>query len=332
MKEALYYGKLEDGRVQCFLCPNLCLITSGNRGVCGVRENKNGILYSLNYNLISSIALDPIEKKPLYHFHPGKLILSVGTLGCNFKCPFCQNWNISQVSPEELKLEKIDSHRLISLAKSYKSFGIAYTYNEPFIWYEFVLETSKIAKEEGLDNVLVTNGYIEEKPFLELAPYISAMNIDLKAFTKEFYSKLCKGKLDAVLNTIYLAYKRNIHVELTTLIIPTWNDGEDEIEGLVDWVASMDKNIPLHFSRYFPAYRFDLPPTPIETLLKAYSIGKGKLNYIYLGNVWNLETSTTFCPKCKNSLIIRDGYSIKKNLLLSNNLCPFCGEEVSVII
>lgn len=332
MKEALYYKKLEHEKIQCFLCPNHCLILSGKRGICGVRENKNGFLYSLNYNLISSIALDPIEKKPLYHFHPGKLILSVGTVGCNFKCPYCQNWSISQVSPEELKLEKIDSYKLVSLAKSYRSFGIAYTYNEPFIWYEFVLEASKIAKEHGLENVLVTNGYIEEEPFLELAPYISAMNIDLKAFNQEFYSKLCQGKLDKVLNTILLAYKIGIHIELTTLIIPSWNDKEDEIKDLVDWIANIDINIPLHFSRYFPAYKFNLPPTPYETLLKAYSIAKEKLNFVYLGNVWNLETSTTFCPKCKNQLIVRDGYTIKKNLLLNTDLCPFCGEKISIII
>ncbi|MGB9857093.1 MAG: AmmeMemoRadiSam system radical SAM enzyme [Dictyoglomaceae bacterium] len=332
MKEALYYKKLKDHEVQCFLCPHHCLISSGRRGICGVRENRDGILYSLNYNLVSSIALDPIEKKPLYHFYPGKLILSVGTVGCNFKCPFCQNWSISQVSPEELKLEKIDGYRLVSLAKSYKSFGIAYTYNEPFIWYEFVLETSKIAKEEDLKNVLVTNGYIEEEPFLELAPYISAMNIDLKAFTQEFYSKLCQGRLDRVLNIISLAYSKNIHVELTTLIIPSWNDGEEEIRKLVDWIADIDKNIPLHFSRYFPAYKFSLPSTPYETLFKAFSIAKEKLNFVYLGNVWDLETSTTFCPNCKRELIVREGYSIKKNLLSHSNLCPFCGEKIPIII
>ncbi|MCX7941816.1 MAG: AmmeMemoRadiSam system radical SAM enzyme [Dictyoglomaceae bacterium] len=332
MKEALYYKKLDNKKVQCLLCPHHCLILSGKRGICGVRENREGILYSLNYNFVSSIALDPIEKKPLYHFHPGKFILSVGTVGCNFKCPYCQNWRISQVSPDEFELEKIDSYELISLARSYKSFGIAYTYNEPFIWYEFVLETSKIAKEQNLENVLVTNGYIEEEPFLELAPYISAMNIDLKSFNEEFYSKLCQGKLEKVLNIILLAYKKGIHIEITTLIIPGWNDKEDEIKELTNWIASIDKNIPLHFSRYFPAYKFNLSPTPLETLWKAYSIAKEKLNYVYLGNIWNLETSTTFCPKCKNQLIIRNGYTIEKNLLLNTNTCPFCGEKISVII
>lgn len=332
MKEALYYKKTKDNGVQCFLCPHHCVISPGKRGTCGVRENRDGTLYSLNYNLVSSISLDPIEKKPLYHFHPGKLILSVGTVGCNFKCPFCQNWSISQVSPEDLRLEKIDGQRLVSLAKSYKSFGIAYTYNEPFIWYEFVLETSKIAKEEGLENVLVTNGYIEEEPFLELAPYISAMNIDLKAFTQDFYSKLCQGRLDKVLNIISLAYSKNIHVELTNLIIPSWNDGEEEIRKLVDWVASIDKNIPLHFSRYFPAYKFNLPPTPYETLLRAFSIAKDKLNFVYIGNVWDLESSTTFCPNCKNELIVRNGYTIKKNLLSNSNLCPFCGKKIPIVV
>jgi len=332
MKEAFYYKKLEDKKVQCFLCPQHCIISIGKRGICNVRENKDGILYTLNYNLVSSIALDPIEKKPLYHYHPGKLILSIGTVGCNFKCPFCQNYTISQASPENLKMDEVDSLTIISLAKKYKSFGIAYTYNEPFIWYEFILETSKIAKKEGLENVLVTNGYVEEEPFLEISQYISAMNIDLKAFSQDFYSKLCQGKLDKVLKIISLAYSQKIHIELTNLIIPSWNDKDEDINKLVDFVASIDRNIPLHFSRYFPAYKFSISPTPIETLMKAYNIAKEKLNFVYLGNVWNIETSTTFCPNCKKELIVRDGYSIRKNLLINNNICPFCGIEIPIII
>ncbi|PMQ01001.1 MAG: AmmeMemoRadiSam system radical SAM enzyme [Dictyoglomus sp. NZ13-RE01] len=332
MKEALFYRKLEDRKVQCLLCPHHCVIDVGHRGICGVRENIDGILYSLNYKLISSIALDPIEKKPLYHYHPGRLILSIGTVGCNFKCPFCQNWTISQVSPEEIQMQEIDSKKIVEIAKKNKSFGIAYTYNEPFIWYEFVFETSKLAKEEGLENVLVTNGYVEEEPFLELAPYISAMNIDLKAFSQNFYSRLCQGKLDKVLNIISLAYSKRIHIEITTLIIPSWNDSEEEIEKIVDFIASIDKNIPFHMSRYFPAYKFTLPPTPYETLKRLYLLAKKKLNYVYLGNVWDIETSTTYCPNCGKELIVRDGYNIRKNLVTSESKCPFCGELIPIIL
>ena len=282
MKEALYWEKT-DGSVHCLLCPHDCKIVNGVTGICGVRQNLNGKLYSLVYGETTSVSLDPIEKKPLYHYHPGENILSLGTKGCNFKCPFCQNWAISQ--DLEAQTQKITSRWAVDKAKESKSFGIAYTYNEPFIWYEFVLETANLARSEGLENVLVTNGYVNPKPLEEILPFIDAMNIDLKSIDDEFYRKYCKGSLEPVLYTIKRSAK-SCHVELTNLIIPGLNDSEESFMRLVDWIYNnIGSEAPLHFSRYFPCYKLDQPVTPKETLEKAYRIAKKKLKNVYLGNI-----------------------------------------------
>ncbi|TYT20976.1 AmmeMemoRadiSam system radical SAM enzyme [Dictyoglomus thermophilum] len=330
MKEALYYQRLENQKVQCLLCPHHCIIAPGKRGICGVRENIEGTLYSLVYGKASSIALDPIEKKPLYHFYPGSAILSIGTVGCNFKCPFCQNWSISQVTPEDIFLEEVDKDLLLGLALKNGSIGISYTYNEPFIWYEFVLDVAKYFKENNLKNVLVTNGFVEVEPFLEMAPYIDAMNIDIKSINEEFYRNLCKGSLKNVKKIIEIAYSKGIHIELTNLIIPGYNDSKEEIIALIDYVASISPDIPLHFTRYFPAYKFTVPPTPIEILRFAYKEARKKLNFVYLGNIWDVEGSTTFCPKCGKDLIVREGYFIRKNLLKTSNICPYCDTSIPI--
>jgi len=283
VKEALYYEKLDSKKVHCRLCPNECIISEGRRGSCGVRINKSGILYTEVYAKASAIALDPIEKKPLYHYHPGEYILSIGTRGCNFHCDFCQNWHIAQAY--EGLLGDISSPGIIEKAISSKSFGIAYTYNEPFIWYEFVFDTAKLARQSGLKNVLVTNGYVNMEPLEKILPYIDAMNIDLKSFSEDFYKKICKGHLEPVLEVIKRSAKA-CHVELTTLIIPTLNDSEPEIRKLVDWVYdNLGADSPLHLSRYFPCYKMNLPPTPIDTLEACYKIAKTKLKNVYLGNV-----------------------------------------------
>ena len=282
MKEALYWEKI-DGEVHCLLCPHDCKIVNGVTGVCGVRQNIGGKLYSLVYGEMTSVSLDPIEKKPLYHYHPGESILSLGTKGCNFKCPFCQNWAISQ--DLEVPTQKITSRWVIDKAKECKSFGIAYTYNEPFIWYEFVLETAKLAKKEGLENVLVTNGYVNPKPLEEMLPFIGAMNIDLKSIDDDFYRKYCKGSLEPVLRTIKRSAKA-CHVELTNLVIPGLNDSEGNFDRLVDWIYdNVGADVPLHFSRYFPCYKLDQPLTSKETLEKAYKIAKKKLKNVHLGNI-----------------------------------------------
>ena len=282
MKEALYWEKT-DGAVHCLLCPHDCKIVNGVTGVCGVRRNIDGKLYTLVYGEATSVSLDPIEKKPLYHYHPGENILSLGTKGCNFKCPFCQNWAISQ--DLEAQTQKATSQWVVDKAKECNSFGIAYTYNEPFIWYEFVLDTAKLAEKEGLENVLVTNGYVNPEPLEEMLPFVGAMNIDLKSIDDEFYRKYCKGTLGPVLHTIKRSTKA-CHVELTNLVIPGLNDSDDDFSRLVDWIyENVGVDVPLHFSRYFPCYKMERPATSRETLDRAYMIAKKKLKNVYLGNV-----------------------------------------------
>lgn len=283
MREALYYEKTGNKKVRCRLCPYECAISDNARGACGVRLNKGGVLYTLVYGKTTGIALDPIEKKPLYHYHPGEYILSLGTRGCNLHCEFCQNWHISQEA--DGPTEEITKEEAVERAKDLHSFGIAYTYNEPFIWYEFVLDTAKLAREKKLENVLVTNGFVNTEPLKEMLPYIDAMNIDLKSFDEDFYAKICKGRLKPVLDTIKLSASR-CHIELTNLIIPTLNDSEEVIRKMVGWIYdNLGPETPLHLSRYFPCYKATLPPTPVETLRKAERIAKERLKYVYVGNV-----------------------------------------------
>ncbi len=272
--------------MHCHLCPHNCVISPGREGVCRARKNIDGVLYSMNYGKLTSLALDPIEKKPLYRFYPGSLILSAGTFGCNLKCSFCQNWTISHGTPSTVD---ISPSALVEKAVELKdegNIGIAYTYNEPSIWFEFVLDTAAMAKERGLKNVLVTNGYIGKEPLTQLLPYVDAMNIDLKAFSDGFYRDVCKGSLEAVKQTVETAAKK-CHVEVTTLVIPGFNDSMEEIEELSRWLASVSQEIPLHLTRFFPNYKMkDILPTPVDTLRKARDIAKKNLRYVYLGNVW----------------------------------------------
>lgn len=287
-KEAMFYEKLDNQRVHCCLCPHNCNVPPDGRGICGVRKNIDGILYSLNYGEISSIGVDPVEKKPLNRFHPGTYILSVGSVGCNLKCPFCQNHSIARVKPEELHTCHASGDEIVEKAVSLKgqgNIGIAFTYNEPSIWYEFVYETAKKAKEKGLLNVLVTNGYIGEEPLRLLLPYIDAMNIDLKAYNDKFYRELVKGGLKEVKETIRRSAE-HCHIEITTLVIPGWNDSIEEMEEMTKWLASLSPDIPLHLSRYFPKYQMtDRPPTPLNSLTELKRTAERHLKYVYLGNV-----------------------------------------------
>lgn len=305
MEEARFYEKLQDKKVQCHLCPHHCVIAEGKRGICRVRENQNGLLYSVIYEQVSSHCVDPIEKKPLYHFHPGSSAFSVGTVGCNLSCNFCQNWEISQGT---VPTYRMTSQKIVDLTQKYHCESIAYTYNEPSIWYEFVYDTAALAKKEGIYNVLVTNGYIQEEPLEKLLPLIDALNIDVKAFTDEFYKELCHGRLSPVLKAVELA-KEYSWVEITTLVIPGKNDSDQEIEALVEWVASLGAETPLHFSRFFPQYNLHLPTTPLKTLERARSLALEKLRYVYIGNVWGHEGDNTYCYKCKERLIVRRGFS-----------------------
>jgi pyruvate formate lyase activating enzyme len=318
------FWRTEGEKIRCYLCPHNCMIGEGKIGMCLVRTNRQGSLFTKNYGQVTSYGMDPVEKKPLYHFYPGSKIFSMGTWGCNLKCLFCQNWEISQ---QEAPADHFEPKEAVDMAVNEGSSMIAYTYNEPFIWYEFVYDTAVEAGGRGLKNVLVTNGFVSEEPLKEILPHIDAMNIDLKSFNDDFYKKTCSGRLDPVLRTIETVYRAGVHVELTTLVIPTLNDGED-ISRVIDWVASISPDIPLHFSRYFPQYKMKLPPTGVDTLLNAYRLAQKKLKYVYVGNV-PLEVSgaDTICPKCKSSIIERSGYFTQVKGLKGNK-CAECGEVI----
>ncbi|MBA1336366.1 MAG: Radical SAM, Pyruvate-formate lyase-activating enzyme like [Firmicutes bacterium] len=324
-KEALFYTK--DGETtDCFLCPHHCRIRPGNVGICGVRRNVGGTLYTENYGKLTAYNLDPVEKKPLYHFHPGKRILSVGSYGCNLKCSFCQNYAIAHgrprfvyMLPEEL------ADKAVSIEGN---IGIAYTYNEPSIWYEYVLETARAVKEVGLSNVLVTNGFIEGQALEDLLPYIDAMNIDIKSFKESYYKDICKGKLAPVLDTAERAVPK-CHVEITTLVVGGLNDDMEEIAELGSWISAISGDIPVHLSRYYPAYKMDRPPTPVEILIKAREVLQQFLNYVYIGNIPNVDNST-HCPSCGARIIERNGYISRPRL--DSGTCYKCGRIINMII
>lgn len=326
-KEALFYEKKTD-KVNCKLCPHNCMIPVAAKGKCNVRVNKEGRLYAINYGEITSISQDPIEKKPLYHFKPGSNILSIGSFGCNFKCEFCQNHLISQ---GRARSEYISPEKLVEICSSLKdNIGVAFTYNEPSIWYEYVYNSSKLLKEtlKDIKIVLVTNGYIKEEPLKMLLPYVDAMNIDLKAFNDEFYKDVCGGSITPVLDTIKMSSKQ-CHVELTTLLVNGENDSNGEIEKIAGFIASLDKNIPLHLSRYFPNYKMHSPATKVEVMIKDREIAKKYLNYVYIGNVSGMDNST-YCPKCGNNLIQRKDYDIHINTNFGT--CAKCGYKTNIIL
>ena len=325
-KTALYWIKLEEDKVQCNLCPHNCKINEGQYGVCNVRKNNSGNLETTIYGEISSMADDPIEKKPLYHFYPGEGILSVGTVGCNFHCTFCQNWNISQ---EKAPTKYIAPDELTKITKRYRSMGVAFTYNEPLIWFEYILDSAKFLQAQDLKVVLVTNGYVNPEPLSELLPYVDAMNIDLKSPKDEFYKKLCKGTVEPVKNTIRMASSK-CHVEVTTLLVSGENDSDEDLHDIVDFIAEVNPEIPFHFSRYFPNYQFNAPATDPGCLSKAYTIAKEKLNYVYLGNINIPGSSDTICPKCDSMLVSRSGY-FTKITGLDGNKCKNCGKELNFV-
>ncbi len=281
MKEALFYEKAANQSVKCRLCPHHCVIGEGKVGLCGVRENQGGKLYTLNYGKLSALQIDPIEKKPLYSFMPNTQTFSVGSYGCNLGCVFCQNFRIAKSVPETVAKEP---EEIVLLAEKMGTPSISYTYNEPAMFYEFVYDTAKLAKQEGLKNVMVTNGYIEKEPLQTLMPYMDALNIDLKSFRDETYQKYCNGHLSPVMDTIRFAC-RHSHVEVTTLVVTEMNDDEEELVELFQWLAAVDENIPLHLSRYFPRYRYDKEPTEVSFMQKMKQEAERFLNHVFLGNV-----------------------------------------------
>jgi pyruvate formate lyase activating enzyme len=323
-KEALFYTILEGNRVQCRLCPHNCSIGEGRVGICGVRMNVNGKLHTLIYGEASSVAMDPIEKKPLYHFFPGSNILSVGTVGCSFRCGFCQNYHISQNS--KYPTDYYAPEDMVSLASRNRSIGIAYTYSEPLIWYEWVIDTCRLARKSGLKNVFVTNGYINMEPLRDLLEFSDAFNVDLKSFSEDFYKKYIGGKLKPVLETIEeISKRKDIVLEVTTLVIPGYNDSDEEIGRLTDWLSSLGKDIPYHLSAYYPMYKFKAPPTPVSTLQRLKKIAVKRMNYVYLGNVGG--DSNSYCANCNALLVQRSGYHIKVENY-RNGKCTSCGNAV----
>ncbi|KJS01034.1 MAG: pyruvate-formate lyase [Peptococcaceae bacterium BRH_c4a] len=330
--KVLFYEKTDDGKTLCKVCPKLCNIRDGHRGFCRVRENREGVLYAANYGQCTSHAMDPIEKKPLYHFHPGTYILSLGTVGCNLRCGFCQNWEIAHGDPPSVYLspDRAVEAALASRKDGTPCVGLAYTYSEPFMWYEYVYDTAKMAREKGLKNVMVTNGYVNEGPLKEILPFIDAMNIDVKGFTDKYYRDTCAGRLAPVIRTVETAF-RQCHVEITTLLVPGLNDSREEIESLARWLGGLGRDIPLHFSRYFPNYKFDLESTPGETMLMARDVARGYLDHVYIGNAPELDGGKTLCPVCSSVVIDRKGYQTRV-AGLEGDACANCGEKVNVVV
>lgn len=327
MKEVAYYDRLEGAKTRCRVCPQECGISEGRKGFCRVRSNRGGVLYADNYEQVLAANVDPIEKKPLYHFYPGRRIFSIGTRGCNQRCDFCQNWEMLDTDRPGMRMT---SDEVAAAADRGGSIGIAYTYNEPFMWYEFVLECAPKVAARGLKNVLVTNGSINPGPLEELLPYVDAMNIDLKSMDPGFYKKICKSELEPVLETIRKAVPA-CHVEVTNLVIPTLNDSDELIGELVDFVAGLDRQVPLHFSAYYPCYRMSIEPTPVETLRRAYDIARRKLDFVYLGNVRTADAGNTCCPACGETVVERDGYMTIPGGL-DGDRCRACGNTLPVVV
>ncbi|AXI25143.1 AmmeMemoRadiSam system radical SAM enzyme [Methanofervidicoccus sp. A16] len=335
LHEAMYYEPLDNKLVRCTLCPRYCVIPPGRRGFCRCRENIDGKLYAINYGKVCSAAVDPIEKKPLYHFYPGSLTFSIATGGCNFRCKHCQNWEVSQRAPDEIIYTTLYPEDIVKMTLEYRCDGISYTYTEPTVFYELMYDTVNIARRKGLYNVMVTNGYINEEPLRNLK--IDGMNIDIKG-NERFYREVCSGSLEPVLRTAVLSKKMGIHVEITNLIIPTYNDNIEDILNIIHFVRDyLGRDTPLHFTRFFPRYKLlDIPPTPIEVLERARNLALEEgLKYVYIGNVPGHEGENTYCPKCGTLLIDRSKFTgIIINIDRSSGIpkCPNCGEVVDIVM
>ena len=316
--------------VQCELCPKLCVVEPGQSGDCRVRVNIDGVLTSVVYGFPCSMHIDPMEKKPLFHFMPGSRILSLATVGCNLHCLNCQNWEISQADPEESTAAHCPPEKLIELAKNYSCPSIAYTYTDPVVYYEYTYDSAKLARQANIKNVLVTAGYISPEPWKQLLKYVDAANIDLKGMTEEFYREFCSATLKPVLDGLVLARASGILLEITNLIIPTLNDKPSQIRQLVKWIrANLGSDTPVHFSRFFPRYKMrNLPATSSETLDTARKIALDEgLHFVYIGNIQSAEGQNTYCPNCRNLLIERSGYLILQNRLEKGG-CPKCQSEI----
>jgi len=327
MKEALLYSRRPDKAVQCNLCRHRCVIRPGKNGFCGVRQNRDGTLYTLVYNRLIAHHVDPIEKKPLFHFHPGTPSYSIATVGCNFRCIFCQNYTISQMPRDEGRIEGADvsPEEIVADAKRRECVTIAYTYTEPTVFFEYAYETGRLAHEAGIKNVWVSNGYMTPEAVEMIGPYLDAINVDLKCFNAETYRRLSQGDLDGVLETLRLFRPRGIWLEVTTLVIPGINDSDEELRAIAEFIASLGVEVPWHVSRFHPDYRMhDRGPTPPETIERAVEIGRrAGLKYVYAGNVPGDANEHTYCPGCGKPVIQRLGFTIVR-YDVENGACRFC--------
>ncbi len=319
MKQAKYFERLGKEVVRCTLCPHYCIIPPNSTGICKARKNFYGVLYSTNYAQTVTISIDPIEKKPLYHFDPGQAVISLGSNSCNFSCDFCQNYSISQF---QVKTVEVTSDKLLDLCRKHQCRNVAFTYTEPITWFEYVLDSAKLLKSNDINTIMVTNGFINEEPLRELLPYIDAMNIDLKAYNHDFYEKYCHGKLEDVLRSIEIA-AGGCHLEITNLLITDLNDSIEDVIRISEFIASIDKDIPLHLSKYFPHYKMHKPQTPESIMFDCQKAANEILSYVYLGNV--ITDRNTYCPNCE-ALLVNRVRPVK--VMIRNERCPHCGHFI----
>jgi pyruvate formate lyase activating enzyme len=329
--EARYYEKLDHRKIRCKLCPRECVIDDRERGYCGVRENRNGVYYTLVYARPCALHADPIEKKPLFHFYPGSRAFSIATAGCNVNCKFCQNWDISQVRPEEVRSTYLTPKRTAQAAQKSDCISIAYTYSEPTIFYEYMYDTAVAAREIDIKNVVVTAGYISREPLEKLCDVVDAIKVDLKSFSESYYKDIVNGELKPVLDSLITIKNKNIWLEIVYLMVPTLNDSAQEIQDLCKWIKeNLGEEVPVHFTRFHPQYLLrDLPPTPVNTLQMAKDIGDSEgLKYIYIGNVPGNAAENTYCPNCKKPILRRTGYYIK-DINIKKGRCAFCDTRIA---
>ena len=331
---AEFWNVVRDGIVQCLLCPRKCILPEGARGVCESRINKGGSLYTLTYGRPVAVHVDPIEKKPFFHVVPGAPAFSIATAGCNMRCLFCQNWQISQADPGKIVVEYVSPEQIVDGAIKNKCDFIVYTYTEPTVFYEYMIETSRLAKKKGLKNAMHSCGYINQEPLKELLKYMDAVNIDLKGFTRDFYQKMgLLAELEPVLDALKTVHEAGVWLEITNLLIPGENDAPEDIKKMCLWIKkNLGADTPLHFSRFYPAYKLEnLPPTPLKTLEEARRIARAAgLRYVYIGNIPGNEAENTRCPFCRELLVRRIGYKILKNNIVGGK-CRFCGRKIAGI-
>lgn len=330
LHEASYYKKLEHKEVECLLCPRKCVVGDQERGYCGVRENRLGTYYTLVYNRPCTARPDPIEKKPFYHFHPQSLAYSLATAGCNMNCKYCQNWEISQVRPEQVRDFLLTPKDCVMQARTLGCLSIAYTYTEPVIFWEYMFDICAEARKAGVKNTMISAGFVEEKPLRDLLPLLDAVKIDLKAFSETFYREVCRGRLEPVLEALKIIRAAGVWLEIVYLVLPTLNDDPKEIQALAGWVRKeLGPDVPVHFSRFHPTYLMkNLPPTPVDTLERLKGIAESQgLRYVYIGNVPGHPAESTHCPECKARLIHRTGYNVRMEAL-GGAVCQKCGLRI----